>query len=79
MADKKLKTLTIKNVSPECHQRLKIYSAMTEQEQGEALNEALTIAISGKRKKLIDIYLDTGLKFDASPNASGKIPESWGE
>ncbi len=60
MTEKNLKTLTIKNVSPECHQKLKIFSAITELEQAEALDEALTIAINGRRKKLIDIYAETG-------------------
>ena len=51
----------IKNVTPECHQKLKIYSAITEKPQADALDEALTIAINAKRKRLIDVFSNIDL------------------
>jgi hypothetical protein len=55
------KPLMIKNVTPECHQKLKIYSAITEKPQADALDEALTIAINAKRKRLIDVFSNIDL------------------
>ena len=48
------KHLMIKNVTPECHQKLKIYSAIVDKPQAEALDEALTVAINARRKSLYD-------------------------
>ena len=55
------KPLMIKNVTPECHQKLKIYSAITEKPQADALDEALTMAINAKRKRLIDVFSNIDL------------------
>ena len=55
------KPLMKKNVTPECHQKLKIYSAITEKPQADALDEALTIAINAKRKRLIDVFSNIDL------------------
>ena len=53
------KPLLIKNVTPECHQKLKIYSAISDKAQADALDEALTVAINARRKSLYDVFAST--------------------
>ena len=53
------KPLLIKNVTPECHQKLKIYSAISDKAQADALDEALTVAINARRKSLYQVFEQT--------------------
>ena len=53
------KDLHIRGITPECHQKLKIYSAIVDKPQGEALDEALTVAINARRKSLYDVFSST--------------------
>tara|TARA_R100001244_G_scaffold37932_1_gene34458 strand:+ start:1165 stop:1380 length:216 start_codon:yes stop_codon:yes gene_type:complete len=50
------KDLHIRGITPECHQKLKIYSAIVDKPQAEALDEALTVAINARRKSLYDVF-----------------------
>jgi hypothetical protein len=69
------KPLLIKNVTPECHQKLKIYSAITEKPQADALDEALTVAIRvgwektefARRKSLFDVFESTAYDLKEEP------------
>jgi len=53
------KDLHIRGITPECHQKLKIYSAIVDKPQAEALDEALTVAINARRKSLYDVFAST--------------------
>jgi len=53
------KDLHIRGITPECHQKLKIYSAIVDKPQGEALDEALTVAINARRKSLYQVFEET--------------------
>jgi len=61
------KPLMIKNVTPECHQKLKIYSAITEKPQADALDEALTVAINARRKSLFEVFKSTAYDLGEEP------------
>ena len=54
-----VKRFTHKRDNPECHQKLKIYSAIVDKPQGEALDEALTVAINARRKSLYQVFEET--------------------
>ena len=61
------KPLLIKNVTPECHQKLKIYSAISDKAQADALDEALTVAINARRKSLYDVFESTAYDLKEEP------------
>ena len=61
------KPLMIKNVNPEFHQKLKIYSSITEKPQADALDEALTVAINARRKSLFEVFESTAYDLKEEP------------
>ena len=61
------KDLHIRGITPECHQKLKIYSAIVDKPQGEALDEALTVAINARRISLYDVFESTAYDLKEEP------------
>ena len=61
------KPLLIKNVTPECHQKLKIYSAISDKAQADARDEALTVAINARRKSLYQVFESTAYDLKEEP------------